>query len=77
MTTVATSKFLEFKSAKSPAGHDWFYAKRTNDASSHDSAVVITTLVKQNDEYNFLFLKTLPGKEHAPIEPGLLWYLEP
>lgn len=58
MTTVATSKFLEFKSAKSPAGHDWFYAKRTNDASSHDSAVVITTLVKQNDEYNFLFLKT-------------------
>lgn len=58
MTIVASSKFLEFKFAKSPSGHDWFYTKRTNDAPSHDSAVVITTLVKKEDGYHFLFIKT-------------------
>ncbi|MBQ2644095.1 NUDIX hydrolase [bacterium] len=58
MTTVSKTKFLEFKFAKTQAGHDWFYVKRTNDSSKHDSAVVITTLVKIKDEYNFLFLKT-------------------
>lgn len=58
MTIVATSKFLEFKSAKSPSGHDWFYTRRTNDTNKHDSGVVITTLVKKDGEYNFLFIKT-------------------
>lgn len=58
MTVISKSKFLEFKSAKSPEGHDWFYVNRTNDTNKHDSAVVITTLVKINGEYNFLFLKT-------------------
>lgn len=55
---ISHSKFLDFKSAKSPAGHDWYYVKRTNDKKTHDSAVVITTLVKKDGEYNFLFLKT-------------------
>ncbi|MCR5261290.1 MAG: NUDIX hydrolase [Candidatus Gastranaerophilales bacterium] len=58
MATIAESKFLNFKSAKSPEGHDWFYVHRTNDTDKHDSAVVITTLVKKDGEYNFLFLKT-------------------
>lgn len=55
---ILHSKFLDFKSAKSPSGHDWYYVKRTNDREIHDSAVVITTLVQINNEYNFLFLKT-------------------
>ena len=58
MTTLYKTKYLEFKSAKSPSGSDWNYVKRTNDTNSHDSAVVITTIVKMNDEYKFLFLKT-------------------
>lgn len=55
---IAKSKYLEFKCAKSPSDNDWFYVRRTNDTNCHDSAVVITTLVKKNDGYNFLFLKT-------------------
>ena len=55
---VNKTKYLEFKCAKSPSGSDWHYVKRTNDSDSHDSAVVITTIVKKNNEYNFLFLKT-------------------
>jgi len=58
MTTIATTKFLEFKSAKSPSNKDWFYVRRTNDTNEHDSAVVITTLVKIDGEYNFLLFKT-------------------
>lgn len=58
MTIIAKSKFLEFKTAKSPQGHEWFYIKRTNDTNTHDSGVVITTLVNKDNEYNFLFLKT-------------------
>lgn len=58
MTIINKTKFLEFKSALSPSGHDWYYVRRTNDTPEHDSAVVITTLVKKDDEYNFLFLKT-------------------
>ena len=58
MTVVTKSKFLEFKTAKSPAGHDWYYVKRTNDKEKQDSAVVITTLVKKDDEYHFLLIKT-------------------
>ena len=55
MTIIAKTKFLEFKSAKSPSGKDWYYVRRTNDTSSHDSAVVITTLVKKDGEYINLF----------------------
>ena len=58
MTTIYQTKYLAFKSAKSPSGNDWFYVKRTNDSLSHDSAVVITTLVKKENGYNFLLLKT-------------------
>ena len=58
MTTLYKSKYLEFKSAKSSSGGDWFYAKRTNDSDSHDSAVAIATLVKNNNDYDFVFLKT-------------------
>ncbi len=58
MTVISKSKFLEFKSAKSPSGHDWYYAKRTNDTNAHDSAVAITVLVKTGDEYSFLLIKT-------------------
>lgn len=58
MTIIAKSKFLDFKSTKSPSGNDWFYAHRTNDNDKHDSAVVITTIVNIEGEYNFLFLKT-------------------
>ncbi len=58
MKLVCKTKYLEFKSAKSPKGNDWHYVKRTNDSSEHDSAVVITTLVKKDGKYNFLFLKT-------------------
>lgn len=56
--TFYETKFLNFKSAKSPSGNDWYYVKRTNDTNTHDSAVVITTIVKLDNEYNFLFLKT-------------------
>lgn len=58
MTIISTTKFLEFKSTPSPSGKDWYYVRRTNDANEHDSAVVITTLVKKNNEYNFLLFKT-------------------
>ena len=53
MKTIVTSKYLDFKSTKSPSNNDWYYVKRTNDSQKHDSAVVITTLVKLNNEYNF------------------------
>lgn len=55
---ISDSKFLQFKSAQSPNGSEWYYVHRTNDSKSHDSAVVITTLIKNNDSYDFLFLKT-------------------
>ncbi len=55
---INKTKFLEFKKAKSPSDSDWYYVKRTNDKPNLDSAVVITTLVKKDGEYNFLFLKT-------------------
>ena len=58
MTIIAKSNYLEFKSAKSPSGKDWYYVRRTNDTSSHDSAVVITTIVKIDGEYNFLLFNT-------------------
>lgn len=58
MNIIAKTKFLEFKSAKSPSNKDWFYVKRTNDTPNNDSAVVITTIVKHNNKYNFLLLKT-------------------
>ena len=58
MPIINTSKYLDFKSAISPSGHDWYYVKRTNDKPNLDSAVAITTIVKINDEYNFLFMKT-------------------
>jgi 8-oxo-dGTP pyrophosphatase MutT (NUDIX family) len=69
MTVVSHSKFLDFKYTKSPSGNDWYYVKRNNDTKEHDSAVVITTVVKQNGEYNFLFIKTkrppIYGEEKA------------
>lgn len=55
---ISKSKYLDFKSALSPSGHDWYYVKRTNDTIEHDSAVAITVLVKIEGEYNFLFIKT-------------------
>ena len=58
MTLINKTKYLEFKCAKAPLGNDWHYVKRTNDSSGRDSAVVITTLVRVDNEYNFLFLKT-------------------
>jgi len=58
MTIITKTKFLEFKSAKSPNNSDWYYVRRTNDTKDHDSAVVITTIVKKNNENYFLFLKT-------------------
>ncbi len=58
MAIINSTKFLDFKSAISPSGHDWYYVKRTNDKPNLDSAVAITTLVKINGEYNFLFIKT-------------------
>ena len=59
MTIISSTKFLEFKSAKSPSNRDWYYVRRTNDTNNHDSAVVITTLVKKDNEYNFLLFKTI------------------
>ena len=58
MAVINSTKFLDFKSTISPSGQDWYYVKRTNDKPNHDSAVAITTLVKINGEYNFLFIKT-------------------
>lgn len=58
MTIITKTKFLEFKSAKSPSNHDWYYVRRTNDTNKHDSAVVITTVVNINNKNNFLLLKT-------------------
>lgn len=56
---IAKTKFLEFKNAKCPDGTgEWSYVRRTNDSTLHDSAVVITTIVKIEGEYKFLFLKT-------------------
>lgn len=59
MTIISKTKFLEFKSAKSPSNKDWYYVRRTNDTNTHDSAVVITTLVKKDNEYHFLLFKTV------------------
>lgn len=56
--TLYKSKYLEFKSASFNNDSKWYYVKRTNDSLNHDSAVVITTVVKVNNEYNFIFLKT-------------------
>lgn len=58
MTIISKTKFLEFKSSKAPSGKDWYYVRRCNDTNNHDSAVVITTLVKIDNEYNFLLFKT-------------------
>lgn len=55
---VCKTPYLDFKYAISPCGNPWHYVKRTNDSKTHDSAVVITTIVKISNEYNFLFLKT-------------------
>ena len=52
------TKFLQLKSTISPSGNEWYYVKRTNDSNEKDSAVVITTLIKKKDGYNFLLLKT-------------------
>ncbi len=56
--TVNKTKYLEFKVTNEPLKKDWYYVKRTNDSNSHDSAVAITTIVKLENGYNFLFLKT-------------------
>ena len=58
MTIVYQTPYLDFKYAISPSGHPWHYVKRTNDSNTHDSAVVITTIVKKDNGFNFLFLKT-------------------
>lgn len=58
MTIISSTKYLVFKTAKSPSNTDWAYVKRTNDRVKTDSAVVITTFVKYEGEYHFLFLKT-------------------
>lgn len=59
MELIKHTKFLDFKSTKSPSGNDWYYVKRTNDTNAHDSAVVITVLVKNTtNSYDFLLLKT-------------------
>ena len=55
---VNKTKYLEFKVTDKPLNREWHYVKRTNDTNQHDSAVVITTIVKKNNKYNFLFLKT-------------------
>lgn len=58
MTIISKTKFLEFKSAKSPTNKDWFYVRRTNDTNKHDSAVVITTLIKTEEGFDFLLFNT-------------------
>jgi len=58
MKIINSTKFLDFKSTKSPSGSDWYYVKRTNDKPNIDSAVVITTLIKKENGYDFLFLLT-------------------
>ena len=55
---IYKTKYLDFKPAIRPSGALWHYVKRTNDTDSHDSAVVITTIVKKDGVYNFLLLKT-------------------
>lgn len=55
---VNKTKYLEFKVTQEPLKREWHYVKRTNDSNNHDSAVAITTLVKMENGYNFLFLKT-------------------
>ena len=57
MKIISTTKYLEFKSTKSPSNSDWCYVRRTNDTNKHDSAVVLTTLIKKEKGYDFLFLK--------------------
>ena len=57
MTLVNHTKYLDFKFAKSPNNSDWYYVKRTNDKGL-DSAVVVTTLVKIQNEYCFHFILT-------------------
>ena len=58
MTDLYKTKYLDFKSAKSPSGHEWYYVKRANDKTNSDSAVAITVLVEKSNGYNFLLLKT-------------------
>ena len=58
MDTIIKTQYLEFKYADTESGGKWHYVKRTNDSNSHDSAVVITTIVKIDNEYNFILLKT-------------------
>jgi len=58
MTIIAKTKFLDFKSTKTSENKEWYYVRRTNDTNKHDSAVVITTLVKLDGEYNFMLFKT-------------------
>ncbi len=55
---ISSTKFLEFKSELSPNGNPWYYVRRTNDTNEHDSAVVLTVIVRFDDEYKFLLLKT-------------------
>lgn len=55
---INKTDYLEFKCTKSPMNHDWYYVKRTNDSSGHDSAVCITTILKYDKKQDFLFLKT-------------------
>jgi len=55
---IYKTKYLEFKDVLKPSGALWHYVKRTNDKNSHDSAVIVTTVVKKDNIYNFLLLKT-------------------
>ncbi len=58
MKILSKSKYLEFISCETPMGGDWYYIRRTNDLPSHDSAVAITTVIKRDNGYNFVFLLT-------------------
>ena len=58
MKVIAKSKYLEFKSASILSDKEWNYVRRTNDTNQHDSAVVITTIVKKDNKYHFLLFKT-------------------
>ena len=55
---IQKTDYLEFKCAKSPLNNDWYYVRRTNDSSQHDSAVCITTILQYEDRIDFLLLKT-------------------
>ncbi|MBQ8848550.1 MAG: NUDIX hydrolase [Candidatus Gastranaerophilales bacterium] len=68
MKIISKTKYVEFKSTPSPSGSDWCYLRRTNDAAGKDSAVVITTLVKKDNEYHFLFLKTQRPPLYAELK---------